>query len=251
MAGDWIKIEVVTPDKPEIDAIAELLGASVNEVLGGLIRLWIWADQQTVDGNAVGVTKSAIDRHSGVAGFADALLSPGVGWLSRGENGGFAFPNFSRHNGQTAKNRALTAKRVREYKQRKGNAKVTPDALPREEKRREDIKPPVVPQGTERAFDQFWQSVHIKTGRRAAEKAHARAVKAVAIERKIAPPEAAAYILERMQAFARSPAACPKDRTPIHPATWLNQGRYDDDPAAWQCAGATSSNSQDPTPFDN
>jgi hypothetical protein len=237
MAGDWIKIEVVTPDKPEIDALAELLGASVNEVLGGLIRLWIWADQQTVDGNAASVTKSAIDRHSGVTGFADALLSPVVGWLSRGENGGFAFPNFNRHNGQTAKNRALTAKRVRECKQRKGNDKVTPRALPREEKRREDIKPPIVPQGTERAFEQFWESVHVKTGRRTAEKAHAVAVKAVAVERKIPPQEAAAYILDRMQAFAKSPRAHPKDISPIHPATWLNQGRYDDDPAAWEGSG--------------
>ena len=140
MAGDWIKIETVTPDKPEIDALAELLGASVNEVLGALVRLWIWADQQTVDGNAHSVTESAIDRHSGVTGFADALLSPSVAWMLRGENGGFVFPNFDRHNGQTAKNRALTAKRVRECRQRKGNAKVTPDALPREEKRREEIK---------------------------------------------------------------------------------------------------------------
>jgi hypothetical protein len=139
MAGDWIKIELTTPNKPEIDVLAELLNVGVNDVLGGLVRLWIWADQQTVDGNAHSVTKCAIDRHSGVTGLAEALLSPRVKWLIAHENGGFAFPNFERHNGQTAKRRALTAKRVSECKQRKGNAKVTPAALPREEKRREDI----------------------------------------------------------------------------------------------------------------
>jgi len=148
MAGDWIKIETVTPGKPEIDAIADALGVSINEVLGGLVRLWIWADQQTRDGNAASVTKTAIDRHSGVTGFADAMLLPRVGWLESCESGGFRFPRFDRHNGQTAKARALTSKRVARHKAKKGNAGVTPGALPREEKRREEKSkrtPPVVP----------------------------------------------------------------------------------------------------------
>jgi hypothetical protein len=138
MAGDWIKIENVTPDKPEIDILADSLGISVNEVIGALVRMWIWADQQTLNGNAHNVTKSAIDRHSGVNGLSDALLLPSVHWLEKCENGGFQFPNFERHNGKTAKTRALTSKRVASHKKRKGNAKVTPGALPREEKRRED-----------------------------------------------------------------------------------------------------------------
>lgn len=159
MAGDWIKIEHVMPQKPEVDAIADATGASVNEVVGGLVRLWIWADQQTIDGNAASVTKSAIDRHSGVTGLADAMLAPSVRWLVACETGGFAFPNFSRHNTQTGKQRALTSKRVAAFKQRKGNAKVTPGALPREEKRREDIKDtPVVP------FKLDWAAVTFPAG---------------------------------------------------------------------------------------
>lgn len=138
MAGDWIKIENVTPSKPEIDVIAECLDLSVNEVIGGLVRLWIWADQQTLDGNAVNVTKSAIDRNSGVSGLAEVMLSERVRWLLKSETGGFIFPNFDRHNGQTAKTRALTAKRVATHKQRSGNALSVSSALPREEKRREE-----------------------------------------------------------------------------------------------------------------
>jgi hypothetical protein len=38
-------------------------------------------------------------------------------------------------------------------------------------------------------------------------------------------------LVERMQAFSASPKAlsrfCP------HPSTWLNEGRYDDDPRTW------------------
>ena len=74
MAGDWIKVELVTPDKPEIDLIADHAGVSINEAIGGLIRLWIWADQQTIDGNAVSVTKSAIDLLSAVANQAAVAI---------------------------------------------------------------------------------------------------------------------------------------------------------------------------------
>lgn len=51
-----------------------------------------------------------------------------------------AIPRFDRHNGKTAKNRALTAKRVAKHKAKNGNEEVTHDALPREEKRR--VLPP-------------------------------------------------------------------------------------------------------------
>jgi len=249
MAGDWIKIENVTPDKPEVFQIAEALEIDPDAVVGKLIRLWIWADEQTYNGDAASVTFALLDRITAVSGFGNALIR--CGWLTL-ENDVLMFPNFDRHNGQTAKNRALAAKRNAKLRLRKRDAASVTIASPREEKRREDIKPPIVPQGTERAFEQFWESVHVKTGRRAAEKAHAVAVKTVAVERKITPAEAAAYILDRMQAFAKSPRAHPKDISPVHPATWLNQGRYDDDPAAWQGNGHAAGKPESTyTPCDN
>ena len=142
MAGDWIKLECATPDKPEVYRMADSLGIAPEHVVGCLIALWVWADQQTTDGNAVGVTQSLVDRKSGVTGFADAMKS--VGWLAETDEG-LTFPNFDRHNGKTAKTRALTSKRVAKHK-RKGNDEVNAegngasvsDALPREEKRREE-----------------------------------------------------------------------------------------------------------------
>ena len=133
MAGDWIKIECVTPDKPEVHLMAESLCIDPDAVVGKLIRVWIWADQQTLDGNATGVTRSLLDRVTGVTGFADALIS--CGWLAK-IDGGFVFTNFGNHNGETAKKRALTAKRVSKHR----NAASVTSALPREEKRREEIK---------------------------------------------------------------------------------------------------------------
>lgn len=144
MAGDWIKVEVNTPDKAEVFAMAELLSIDSDSVVGKLIRVWRWFDQHTEDGNAVSVTKALVDRCAGVAGFADSMLS--VGWLRQGQTG-LELPNFDRHNGQTAKKRALTAKRVAAHKQRNGNDSLTLRALPREEKRRSK-SPPRPPNGS-------------------------------------------------------------------------------------------------------
>jgi hypothetical protein len=44
--------------------------------------------------------------------------------------------------------------------------------------------------------------------------------------------ESAAWLLERVQMYARSSAGQAGKFTP-YPATWFNQGRYDDDPAEW------------------
>ena len=131
----WIKVEHATPDKPEVDALAELLDWHPDRVVGTLIRLWRWADQQTITGNAPGVTRNTIDRHARAPGFAHAMEK--VGWLEV-EEGGVTFPRFDRHNGQTAKARALTADRVVRHRAQKRNAAGVTSALP--EKRREEKK---------------------------------------------------------------------------------------------------------------
>jgi hypothetical protein len=142
MAGDWIKIETVTPDKPEVFTMADALGIDPDAVVGKLIRVWIWADQQTRDGNAPSVTLSLLNRISGVSGFADSMIT--VGWLRKTE-AGIEFHNFERHNGETAKTRAMTAKRVQKHRadkteevKRKRNGDSVTEALP--EKRREEKK---------------------------------------------------------------------------------------------------------------
>lgn len=141
MAANWIKVEVVTPDKPEIFRLAEILKIDPDAVLGKAIRFWVWADQQTIDGNANSVTKNAIDRVSFMNGFADALIA--VGWLHE-SNGSLTLPNFDRHNGESSKKRALTNRRVSEHRKQKpkcnGKSVSNGDqkALPEEEEE-EDI----------------------------------------------------------------------------------------------------------------
>jgi hypothetical protein len=64
-----------------------------------------------------------------------------VGWLHIDDDGSVTLPHFDTHNGETAKQRGLTAKRVAKSKAKsnaEANGKVTYYALPREEKRREE-----------------------------------------------------------------------------------------------------------------
>lgn len=162
----WIKFETATSEKPEVWAIAQTLEIDADAVVGKLLRVWAWFDTQTVSGNAPSVTKALLDSKVCVSGFCQAMIS--VGWMIE-EDGVICLPNFDRHNGKTAKNRALTSKRVAEHKANnakvtkqvtkdfeKGNAASVTIALPREEKRREEKNkeiPPLSPKGEKSRFN--------------------------------------------------------------------------------------------------
>jgi hypothetical protein len=145
MAGDWLKMTVNLPDKPEVWQIAGMIGIDADSVVGKLLRVWAWFDAHTEDGNALGVTYPLVDRVAGVNGFAEAMAL--AGWLEQ-RGTVLHLPNFGRHNGKTAKNRALTNERV--AKHRKSNDESNDDSVTdsvtktvtREEKRREEKEEP-------------------------------------------------------------------------------------------------------------
>jgi len=128
MAGDWIKMRSNLDGDPRVIRIAAELDIPELHAVGLLWKLWSWADQHTVDGNARSVTSSFLDRITCVSGFARAVEN--VGWLDLSK--GVFLPHFEEHNGQTAKNRALTQTRVKRFR----NAPSVTPALP--EKRREE-----------------------------------------------------------------------------------------------------------------
>ena len=163
MAGEWLKMESATPDKPEVLAITAKMGWDDPDLtVGKLFRLWRWFDQQTTDGNARGVTSALLDRQVGASGFVQALAD--VGWATISTEG-VELKNFERHNGKTAKERALTAKRVANHKNNGGgnadgngdaNAHTVSGALPRKEKKREEKNTPLPPAGGCKRFEEFW-----------------------------------------------------------------------------------------------
>jgi hypothetical protein len=119
MATDWLKVEVNTPDKPEVFALAaRMKWDDLDLAVGKLIRLWRWFDQHTQNGDAPGVTAFMLDHICNAPGFAEALMS--VGWLQLTPQGAF-LPNFDLHNGKTAKQRALTARRMQALRTHRNN----------------------------------------------------------------------------------------------------------------------------------
>ena len=146
----WIKLDHFTPDKPEIIKAASILLIDQDAVLGKCVRLWIWADQQSISGNALSVTKTFLDRLVSHVGFADALQN--VGWLDE-KNSLFSFPNFDRHNGESAKKRAQTANRVEKHR----NAESVTKALPDKSKSKSITTTPAPTRSRER--DPIWDIV--------------------------------------------------------------------------------------------
>lgn len=136
MAGDWIKLQHATHDKPEIMKIAKSLGISAESAFGHVTRVWVWLDQQSLDGHDLDVTEKDIDAQARHADVAKAMRQ--VGWLT-GTDGAISFPNFARHNGESAKKRALAADRKRE--ERAKTSRLERDGnVTREEERRGEIK---------------------------------------------------------------------------------------------------------------
>jgi len=220
MAGDWIKIEHATPDKPEIFELARLAEMEPDKVLGVLIRVWIWADQNTDTGRLGPGADAAINRVAGVPNFSENMAK--AGWLRRLKRG-FSLPHFHRHNGNSAKTRALTKDRAVTHRNRKRNAPIVTASLPekrREEKSKKTKNNPSTPHG---GFDVFWASWprHPRKAGKA---------KCQAIWKREKLNTHAEQILEALEAYKVSDQWT-KDGGQFIPApqTWLNQAKWDCD----------------------
>jgi 5-methylcytosine-specific restriction endonuclease McrA len=151
IAGDWLKVEKDTPEKPEVLALSARLGVSRADAFLACFVFWRWADAQTPDGSAPLVTPAMIDTMVGLPGFSHALSE--VGWL-RLRSGGVELPHFGRHMGQSAKRRVDAAERQRASRARDGPPHppavtlLSQNSVTREEKRREEkSKNPQPPSG--------------------------------------------------------------------------------------------------------
>jgi hypothetical protein len=108
--ADWIKLEKHTPEKPEVLRLARLLGVSRDDAFGKAVRFWLWLDGVSVDGRVDGLASTDVDAVIGTAGFSSAMKE--VGWMAFDDHeGSITVPNFSRHNGVSAKGRASKARR--------------------------------------------------------------------------------------------------------------------------------------------
>jgi hypothetical protein len=141
MAGDWIKVEMCTPDKPETSQLADQLGCSLGDAFLACFRLWCWANTHTLDGYARGLSLARIDELGMKKNLGKILVK--VGWLRLRKQGVF-FPHFERHMSESAKRRALMKSR----KSRSRHARsVTKKGQKRDQRREEKRIPPLPPPG--------------------------------------------------------------------------------------------------------
>ena len=104
MSGSWLKVEIATPNKPEILEMSSILGIDPDAVFGKLFRVWSWFDEHTTDGHAPTVTILYLDRVVGVQNFCEAMIA--TKWMKKTEKG-ISIPNFTRHHTKPSKDRAL------------------------------------------------------------------------------------------------------------------------------------------------
>lgn len=127
MAGDWMKLELETPNKPEIFRLSTALNISKDEVVGKLVRFWGWFNQHSVDGCEPADTAFMLDDMLQCDGFCNALID--VDWMTTdGES--IQVSKFDRHNSKGAKQRGMSNRRVAKHREKKkqaadGNANVT------------------------------------------------------------------------------------------------------------------------------
>lgn len=262
MAGDWIKIEKATVRKPEVLRVAQSLGIHPDHAFGLCFRFWSWCDDQLDSANAVGVSPALVDALVERSGFASAMLD--VGWLVD-VNGSLVIPNFDRHLSESAKKRALTARRVSKHAT-KTNAASVSNALPREEKRREEKKEKeedfsfaentsegtpegdrlTMPGGLNDWSKQFHAAYVKKVDRNEIPAALDAAIIDVVTERSIDDLRAFAFILDAAVEFTNSPIGkSPLEKLPS-PARWLKAGRYWDDRKLWQTPLGETAKPRDP-----
>lgn len=113
MAGDWIQMRHDLAEDPAVIQIAAGCKLDVDCVVGKLHRFWSWADNQTTNGRAKGITGEVVDTLVGHQGFSEILQK--VGWLTVTPEG-IRVPKFNRYMSQSAKQRALTARRVAKHR---------------------------------------------------------------------------------------------------------------------------------------
>lgn len=139
MAGDWIKVEHATRQKPEVLLAAEMLGISRREAVGLFLDYFLWLDEALPaafanrDAVVTHMSRKSFDMVLDCAGFAATLEC--IGWAQFDDDARtLTVINADSHNGKAAKSRCLARNRMKRMR----DDVVTPTASL--EKRREEKK---------------------------------------------------------------------------------------------------------------
>lgn len=145
----WIKIEHDLMTSPKFVTLSLRFRDARVTVLGACVTLWMIADKHSVDDHLHGMTLEGVDALVGLPGFGQALVD--IGWL-RVHDGSLEVVGYQRHNGSTAKARALSTKRMQALRSRDGDVTVplrctVTKSKSKRENKNKDLIPPLPPKG--------------------------------------------------------------------------------------------------------
>lgn len=119
MSDPWIKMRTNLKDAPEVLAMAVAMNQKIPTIIGCFQIMWSWFDTYTTKKRSNQITLEMIDKMVDVEGFAAAAVR--VFWLGK-EGDELFLPNPERHNGETAKSRAMVNARVSKHRSRNGDS---------------------------------------------------------------------------------------------------------------------------------
>ena len=131
---------------PAVMYCAAEMNTTESHVVGLLHALWSWASRNCCDGSVTGASLESIGRVIGAPELPPLLVK--VGWLQVEDSGPLpliSFPNWERHNSQSAKQRALTALRMAKSRAAHSDATSVTKAQPEQEQ--EKIHAPALAHG--------------------------------------------------------------------------------------------------------
>ena len=228
-------------------------------IVGALFRTWSLFDQHSTDGTLEHYDAAALNEAIGIEKWAENLQH--VGWLIITPQS-VVMPGFEKWMSQSAKRRLRDA--VRKRMERDASPKSTSEICPQsvrnlssekrtrgEERRGQKSRDnntntlSSVPSErvssttkklepwTDELFNQFWKLYPRPIGKKVAYSAFAKAYLSLAADDRIPTRDAAQRIVDRAMEFAKSSRGKEQQYLP-HPSTWLNQGRYLDNPTLWK-----------------
>lgn len=251
----WLQVHQTIKDHRKTFDSADALGIEPSHMIGLIVSFWLWALDNAPLGDLEGISNRTIAR---AAGWPDSDADHFVecieaaGWLDSDNNGRLTIHDWHDYTGKlidqreaekqrsrrrraaatSPPDRGTTAGRPEDDREKTGH-RVDQTRLDksREEKKENPLSADAEPEAKkqtaqERRFDEFWSIYPRKVGKKAALNSW----------KKLKPD---AELFERIiQAVATAKASDQwirgNGRFIPHPATWLNQGRWDDelDPAA-------------------
>lgn len=111
-----LRESVAKGENHRLVAVAHGCGVTVQQALSAVLKVWAWARRHANGGTAQGVPAEFIDQHTGIPGFAKALIDNR--WLTV-RSTGLEFPEWNKYLSSESSSHALDNARQRRCRQRK------------------------------------------------------------------------------------------------------------------------------------